>query len=130
MVILKVGSKENTYTSAIQGKWLNDKLALRDVHDKEIKTPIYAFHAGIPHRSLRGLDPRINPDKLLRNFRDVMKALDKQAWAAADNSEYLGFQQREVFKLVKPKPGVRIRDTITRLEYKEDNDEFLKCKVR
>ena len=58
-----------------------------------------------------------------------MKALDKQAWAAAYNSEYLGFKQREVFKIVKPEPGVRIHDILTRLEYKEDNCEFLKCKV-
>ena len=59
-----------------------------------------------------------------------MKALDKQAWAAAYNSEYLGFKQLDVFKLVKPAPGVRIHDTLTRLAYKEDNGEFLKCKVR
>ena len=58
-----------------------------------------------------------------------MKALDKQAWAAASNSGYLGFKQREVFKIVKPEPGVRIHDILTRLEYKEDNCEFLKCKV-
>ena len=44
--------------------------------------------------------------------------------------EYHGFKQREVFKLVKQKPGVRIHDTLTRLEYKEDNGEFLKCTVR
>ena len=81
------------------------------------------------HRSLKGLDPRINPDKPPRNFGDAMKELDKQAWAAAYNLEYLGFKQREVFKLVKPAPGVRIHDTLTRLEYKEDNSEFLKCKV-
>ena len=59
-----------------------------------------------------------------------MKALDKQAWAAAYNLEYLGFKQREVFKLVKQEPGVRIHDTLTRLEYEEDNGEFLKDKVR
>ncbi len=59
-----------------------------------------------------------------------MKALDKQAWAAAYNWEYLGFHQRKVFKIVKSKPGVRINDTITRLEYKEDNSGFLKCKMR
>ena len=47
----------------------------------------------------------------------------------AYNSEYLGFKQREVFKLVKPAPGVRIHDTLTRLEYKKDNVEFLKCKL-
>ena len=73
------------------------------------------------HTDRIGLDPRINPDKTLRNFRDGMKALDKQAWAAAYNSEYLGFQPREVFKIVKPAQRVRIHDTITRLEYKEDN---------
>ena len=55
-----------------------------------------------------------------------MKALDKQAWAAAYNSEYLGFKQREVFKIVKPEPGAQIHDTLTRSEYKEDNGEFLK----
>jgi hypothetical protein len=71
---------------------------------------------------------RINPDKQPRNFRDAMKALDKQAWAAPYSSEYLGFQQREVSKIVKPEPGVRIHDTITRLEQKEDNGEFIKCK--
>jgi hypothetical protein len=31
-------------------------------------------------------------DKQQQNFRDAMKALDKQAWAAAYNSVYLGFQ--------------------------------------
>ena len=91
---------------------------------------MYAFNAGITHQSLKGLDLKINPDKPPRNFRDAMKALDKQAWAAAYNSEYLGFKQREVFKIVKPEPGARIHDTLTRLEYKEDNGEFLKCKVR
>ena len=106
VVVLKVMSKENTYTRAIQGKWLSDKVALGKVRDKEVQTPMYAFHAGIPHRSLKELDPRINPDKPPRNFRDAMKALDKQAWAAAYNWEYLGFQQQKVFKAVKPKPEV------------------------
>ena len=91
---------------------------------------MYAFNTGVKHRSLKGLDPRINPDKPPRNFRFAMTALDNQAWAAAYNSEYLGFKQREVFKLVEPAPGVRIHDTLTRLEYKQDNGEFLKCKVR
>ncbi len=83
VVVLKVGSKENTYTRAIQDKWLNDKVASDKVHDKEFKTPLYAYTAGISHKPLSGLDPRINPDKPPRNFRNAMKALDKQAWAAA-----------------------------------------------
>ena len=87
------------------------------MRDKETQTPLYAFNAGVAHRSLKGLDPRMNPKKSPRNFRDTMKALDKQAWAAAYNSEYLGFKQREVFKIVKPEPGVRIHYTLTRLEY-------------
>ena len=79
------------------------------VHDKGTKSLIYAFNAGITHQSLKGLDPRINSDKAPRNFKDAMKALDKQVWAAAYNSEDLGFKQRGVFKLVKPEPGVRIQ---------------------
>jgi hypothetical protein len=55
-----------------------------------------------------------------------MKALDKQAWAAAYNSEFVGYGS----KVVRPEPGVKIHYTLTRLEYKEDNFEFLKCKVR
>ena len=63
VVVLKVGSKENTYTCAIQGKWLSDKVALGEVRDKKTQTPLYAFNAGVTHQSLKGLDPRIDPDK-------------------------------------------------------------------
>ena len=85
VVVLKVMSKENTYTRAIQGKWHINKLALNKISDMETKTPMYAFNAGITHQSLKGLNPKINPDKPPRNFRDAMKALDKHAWAAAFN---------------------------------------------
>ena len=78
----------------------------------------------------KGLDPRINRDKPPRNFKQAMAALDNQAWAAAYNSEYIGFKEREVFKVVILKPGIKILDTLTRLEYKEDNGEFIKCKAR
>ena len=76
VVVLKVRSQENTYTRAIHGKWLSDKVTLSEVHDKENQTPMYALNAGITHRSLKALDPKINPDKPPRNFRDAMKALD------------------------------------------------------
>ncbi len=128
VVVLKVESQKNTYTRAIWSKHLADSNGLLRIQDKE-NNPIHAHSAGVTHRTLRGLDPRINPDKQPRNFRDAMKALDKQAWAAAYNFEFVGFQQRKVFKVVKPEPGMKIHDTLTRLEYKEDNCEFLKNKV-
>ncbi len=59
-----------------------------------------------------------------------MKGFDKQAWAAAYNSKFVGFQQRKVFEVVLPEPGVKIHDTLAKIEYKEDNSEFLKDKVR
>ena len=34
VVVLKIMSKENTFTRAIQGKWLNDKRVLGEVHNK------------------------------------------------------------------------------------------------
>ena len=81
-LVLKVESQKNTYTRAIMSKILADMNELLRIRDKE-NNPIHAHFAGITHRTLRGLDPRINPDKPPRNFRDAMKALDKQAWAAA-----------------------------------------------
>ena len=47
VVILKIRSKENTFTRAIQGKWLNDKVTLGAVINMEAKTPMYAFNAGV-----------------------------------------------------------------------------------
>ncbi len=52
-----------------------------------------------------------------RNFKVAMAAFDNQAWAAAYNAEYIGFKELGVFKVVKPEPGVKILDTLTRLEY-------------
>ena len=98
VVVLKVESQKNTFTQAIWSKYLADSNELLRIRDKE-HNPIRAHFAGVTHQTLRGRDPRINPDKPPRNFRDAMKALDKQAWAAAYNSEFVGFQQRKVFKL-------------------------------
>ena len=38
--------------------------------------------------------------------------------------------ERNAFKVVRPEKGIKIHDTLTRLEYKEDNRVFLKRKVR
>jgi hypothetical protein len=91
---------------------------------------IQAHFAEVKHHTIKSLDPRINPDKPPRNFKAAMAAFDNQAWAAAYNAEYIGFKERGVFKVVKPEPGVNFLDTLTRLEYKEDNCEFIKCKAR
>ena len=126
VVVLRINSKENTFTRAIMHKWTMDRLELEHNRNSEIQ----AHFAEVKHRTLKGLDPRINPDKPPRNFKAAMAALDNQAWAAAYNAEYIGFKERGVFKVVKPEPGVKILDTLTRLEYKEDNGEFIKCKAR
>ncbi len=31
---------------------------------------------------------------------------------------------------MRPEPGIKILDTLTRIENKEDNGEFIKCKAR
>jgi hypothetical protein len=62
---------------------------------------------------------RINPDKPPRNFRDAMKALDRQAWAEDYNLEYLVFVERGVFKVVKPEPGVKI-EAVCKVDPVED----------
>ena len=79
-------------------KWLVDCVDFLKVRDKETNA-IHANFAGVTHRTLKGLDPRIDPNKQTRKFRDAMMALDKQAWAAEYNSEYIGFKEREnIFK--------------------------------
>jgi hypothetical protein len=56
---------------------------------------------------------------------------DKLEWAEAYNKEYQDFKERNAFEVVCPNPGqgIRIHDTLTRQEYKEDNCTFLKRKV-
>jgi hypothetical protein len=66
----------------------NDQLILHKTHTRELN----ANFAGEKRSTFKGLDPRINPDKPTRNFRDAMKALDKQAWAYY--SKYLGCKRR------------------------------------
>ncbi len=85
--------------------------------------------AEISHRVLKGLPISINPDRPPRNFKDAMSRVGKQEWETAYDKEYQGFFERQAFKLVLAPPGVKIHDTPTRLEYKEDNVTFLKRKV-
>jgi hypothetical protein len=91
---------------------------------------LQANFAGISHRTLQGFPPSIDPDCPPKNFKDAMSRDDKQEWAEAYNKEYQGFKERNAFKVVRPDKGIRIHDTLTRLEYKEDNGTFLKRKHR
>jgi hypothetical protein len=126
VIVLRVNSQENIFTLVLMHKWVLDKLELEQVHNREIQ----ANFAEITYRPLTGLDPRINPDKPPRNYKEAVKAINSQAWAAAYNSEYIGCKELGVFKVERQKPGITILDTLTRLEYKEDNGEFIKCKAR
>ena len=45
------------------------------------------------------------------------------------NREFVVFQDRQVFHVVRPEPGAYILTNLTRMEYKEDNGKFVKCKV-
>ncbi len=108
VMVLRVVSESNTYTRTSMSRWQHDQLSLHKTRHRE-----QANFAGVNHRTLKGLNPRIKPDKPPRNFRDAMKALDKQAWAEAYDSEDQGFVERGVFKIVKPEPGVKLHDTIT-----------------
>ncbi len=46
-----------------------------------------------------------------------MKAIDNQAWAAAYNLEYIRFKEQGVFKAARQEPGIKILDTLARLQY-------------
>ena len=91
VVVLMVESQKNTYTNAIWSKYLADSNELLRISDME-NNPIHALFAGVTHLTLKGLDPKINPNKPSRISKDAMKALDKKVWAAAYNSELLGCQ--------------------------------------
>ncbi len=69
------------------GRWQYDQLSLYTTCNKELHANI----AGEKHRALKGLDPRIDPNKPPRTFRYAVKVLDKQALAEAFNLEQLGF---------------------------------------
>ena len=126
LMVMRVNTETNSFTRVNQLKWLQDKLALSNaVIDEQT-----AYIAGISHRTLKGLPQSVDPDRPPKNYKDAMSREDKQEWAEAYDKEYRGFMERNAFKVVRPEKGIRIHDTLTRLEYKEDNGTFLKRKVR
>ena len=125
-VTMRINTEVNTYTRVTQIQWLQDKLALSTAVLQEQQ----AYFAGIPHRTLKGLPTSIDPDRPPKNYKDAMSREDRQEWAEAYAKEYRGFMERDAFKVVRPEKGIKIHDTLTRLEYKEENGTFLKRKVR
>ena len=126
VMVLRIETEKDTYTRVTQKQWLMDKLDLT----KAVFEEQQANFAGTTHRTLKGLHPSINPDRPPKNYKDAMSRDDKQEWGDAFTKEYLGFAERGAFKAVRPLAGVKVHDTLTRFEYKEDNGTFLKRKVR
>ena len=89
-----------------------------------------AHLASAGNRTLKGLDPDIDPDRAPKNFKDAMSRKDRQEWAEALNKEYIGFTDRTALAVVKPPKGERILGTLTRWEYKEDNGRLVKYTIR
>jgi hypothetical protein len=64
-----------------------------------------------------------------------MQRLKKKGkkWSKTFDNKYRahnrGFNERNAFKAVRPKPGVRVLDTLARLEYKKDNGTLPKRKA-
>jgi hypothetical protein len=50
-----------------------------------------------------------------------MSRENRQSWAEAYDKEYRGFKERNAFKIIRPEKGIKMHDTLTRFEYKEDN---------
>ena len=114
LMVMRVNTETNSFTRVTQLKWIQDKLALANTVIEEQT----AYIAGISHRTLKGLPQSVDPDRQPKNYKDTMY---KQDWAEAYDKEYRGFMERKAFKVVRPEKGIKIHDTLTRLEYKEDN---------
>ena len=79
---------------------------------------------------MKGLPKSVNPDRPPKNYKDAMSREDKHDWAEAHDKEYRGFMERKAFKAVRPEKGIKVHDTLTRLDYKEDNGTFLQVKQK
>ncbi len=89
-----------------------------------------AHFAGATHCIQKSLLPSINHSSPPKNYKKAMSREDRQEWGEAFTEEYRGFVDWGAFKAVRPRPGVKVHDTLTRIEYKDDNGTFLKRKVR
>jgi hypothetical protein len=79
---------------------------------------------------VKGLPDTIDPTRPPKSFRDAMQREVAQEWAEALNKEYMGFEQRGVFKLVPIQKGMKLTGMTTRWEYKITNGVFDKYRTR
>ena len=97
-MVLQVNTRENTFVRVTQKQYNTDLLELLTIRAREQQ----AHFAGVAHRTLKGLDPDIDPDSAPKNFKDAMSRKDRQEWAEALNKEYRGFKDRNALAIVKP----------------------------
>ncbi len=85
---------------------------------KVAATEHYAHQAAAPHRTLKGLDPKINPDHPPKSYKDAVSRKDRWQWEEAIMKEYCWFQDMKALAAAKPPNEARLHDTLTGYEYK------------
>jgi hypothetical protein len=110
--------------------WTVDTLDLLKVAAAEHYTHLAAAPHPSRHGTLKELDPEINPDRPPKTYKDAVSRLDREQWEEAMMKEYRGFQDMKALAIVKSPKGARLHDTMTRWEYKEENGNLVKYKVR
>jgi hypothetical protein len=79
---------------------------------------------------VKGLPDSIDPSKYPRNYWYAMPLPDAQERAEANDKEYMGIAQFDVFKTVRMEKGMKIMGMTMRTEYKVTSRVFSKFKVR
>ncbi len=123
-MVMQVNSAPMTYAQVTQKQYNMDMLDLLKVTAAEH----YAHLAATFHRTLKGLDPEINPDSPPKNYNDAVSRKDRKQWEAAMMKEYHGFQDTKALAIVEPPKEARLRDSLTRWEYKEESGKLVKYK--
>ena len=79
VMVLQVYTRKNTFVRVTQKQFNDDLLNLLTIAATEQQ----AHLASAGHRTLKGLDPDIDPDRAPKNFKDAMSRKDRQEWAGA-----------------------------------------------
>jgi hypothetical protein len=93
----------------------------------------YARLAAALHRTLKGLDPEINPDgsdSPPKSYKDAVSRKDHEQWEDAMMKEYCWFQDMKAQAVVKLPKGARLHCTLTRCDHNEENCKLVRYRVR